>query len=82
MLEHPETQKRAHEELDRIVGRHSLPTLEDREHLPYIKGLIKEIMRFYPVAPIGKEKLCTHLYVILILSRYRSSAEACRIGHV
>jgi hypothetical protein len=36
MVTYPEAQKRAHEEMDRIVGQHRMPTLDDLEHLPYI----------------------------------------------
>ncbi|KAF8653404.1 hypothetical protein AX16_003947 [Volvariella volvacea WC 439] len=42
---HPEIQARAHEELDRVVGRDRLPTLEDEKDLPYIHAIIKELER-------------------------------------
>ncbi|KAF5358663.1 hypothetical protein D9758_007688 [Tetrapyrgos nigripes] len=53
MCLHPEIQKRAHEEMDRVVGRGRLPTFEDRENLPYLESLVKEVMRFHPSVPDG-----------------------------
>lgn len=48
MLIHPETQRSAQEELDRVVGRDRLPGFEDRESLPYISALVKEVIRCGP----------------------------------
>ncbi|KAF8958865.1 cytochrome P450 [Flammula alnicola] len=42
---YPEIQAKAHEELDRIVGRDRLPTVEDEKNLPYIHAIIKEVER-------------------------------------
>ena len=35
MVLYPEVQQRAQEELDRVVGRDRLPTVEDEKDLPY-----------------------------------------------
>jgi hypothetical protein len=43
MPSHPEIQARAHEELDRVVGRKHWPTTEDEERLPYCRAIIKEV---------------------------------------
>ncbi|EEB99153.1 hypothetical protein MPER_01220, partial [Moniliophthora perniciosa FA553] len=53
LISHPDVQKKAHEELDNIVGRNRIPTMEDMEQLPYIQAIVKETMRWRPVAPIG-----------------------------
>ena len=45
MLLHPETYQRAQEEIDMVVGRDRLPDFEDRDSLPYLEGLIKEVFR-------------------------------------
>ena len=34
-------QARAHAELDRVVGRDRLPTVEDERNLPYLRAVIK-----------------------------------------
>jgi cytochrome P450 len=52
MLAYPETQVRAHAELDAVIGRTRLPTFADYPHLPYIRAMVKELLRWKPVAPI------------------------------
>ncbi|CDO68382.1 hypothetical protein BN946_scf184815.g29 [Trametes cinnabarina] len=53
MLHHPEIQKKAQEEVDRVVGTSRLPEYSDMESLPYVAALIKEVARWRPVAPTG-----------------------------
>jgi cytochrome P450 len=53
MLVYPETQARAHEELDAVVGRARLPTFADYPHLPYIRAMVKEVLRWRPTGPLG-----------------------------
>ncbi|KAF6808949.1 cytochrome P450 [Colletotrichum sojae] len=49
----PEKQRLVSEELERVVGPHRVPRLEDLDNLPYTRAFINESMRFIPVAPIG-----------------------------
>ncbi|KAJ7177912.1 cytochrome P450 [Mycena filopes] len=54
MSTHPEVQKEAQEEIDRIIGRDQrLLTLEDQKALPYVSAVLKEVLRWAPVAPLG-----------------------------
>ena len=53
LVHHPQIQYRAQQELDEVVGRAGLPTLDDRERLPYIDSLIAEIQRCGNVAPFS-----------------------------
>ncbi|OAG24292.1 cytochrome P450 [Alternaria alternata] len=53
MVLFPEAQKKAQEELDRVVGKDRLPTWEDEENLPYVRGVIKEVLRWRPVNKFG-----------------------------
>ncbi|KZT21922.1 cytochrome P450 [Neolentinus lepideus HHB14362 ss-1] len=53
MMLFPEVQKRAQEEIDRVVGNERLPDFIDREKLPYITALMKEVLRWHPPAPTG-----------------------------
>ncbi|THU84093.1 cytochrome P450, partial [Dendrothele bispora CBS 962.96] len=53
MIQFPQVQARAHEELDRFVGRSRLPSFADIKHLPYIQALVKEVLRWRPAVPIG-----------------------------
>ena len=52
MLAYPETQARAHAELDAVIGRTRLPTFADYQHLPYIRAMVKEVLRWRPITPI------------------------------
>lgn len=45
MPSHPGIQAKAHEELDRVLGRENWPTPEDEKRLPYIRAIIKEVSR-------------------------------------
>lgn len=45
MLMHPDVQAKAREELDRVVGPTRLPEFEDRDSLPYVTAIMKELLR-------------------------------------
>jgi len=45
MPSHPDIQEKAHAELDRVVGRNRLPTVDDEKDLPYVRAIIKEVER-------------------------------------
>jgi cytochrome P450 len=53
MTIHPEVQRKAREEIDRVVGTHRLPTFSDRENLPYVEAVVKESFRWHPIGPMG-----------------------------
>ena len=53
MALHPEVQKKAQAEIDAVVGTSRLPKFEDRPSLPYINAVVKELMRWHLVTPIG-----------------------------
>ncbi|KAG2100143.1 cytochrome P450 [Suillus discolor] len=53
MVSYPDVQKRAQAEIDSVVGRDRLPTFEDRASLPYIESVLRETLRWQPVAPIA-----------------------------
>ncbi|PAV15608.1 cytochrome P450 [Pyrrhoderma noxium] len=53
LLLHPDVQKRAQEELDRVVGKNNLPTMKDRPNLPYIDAIFRECFRWQAVTPLG-----------------------------
>ncbi|KAL0567565.1 hypothetical protein V5O48_014425 [Marasmius crinis-equi] len=52
LIAFPEVQRKAQEEVDRVIGRDRLPSLEDIDDLPYIQALIKETHRYRPVTPL------------------------------
>lgn len=45
MVLHPEVQRAAQAELDRVVGQDRLPELTDRESLPLITAIMWEVLR-------------------------------------
>ncbi|KAK7041600.1 hypothetical protein VNI00_009188 [Paramarasmius palmivorus] len=53
MITFPEAQRRAQEEIDNVIGRTRVPTLNDMEHLPYTRAVVKEVLRWRPPAPMG-----------------------------
>lgn len=62
IIRHPEVMRRAQEELDQVVGRERLPTLGDQDKLIYIDAVIKEVLRWWPVAPLGMHPFLSDAY--------------------
>ncbi|KAF9889649.1 hypothetical protein FE257_007157 [Aspergillus nanangensis] len=52
MAIYPEVQRKAQAEIDGVTGGR-LPTFDDREDLPYVEALMKEVFRWLPVAPMA-----------------------------
>jgi cytochrome P450 len=55
MALYPQVQERAQKELDSVLVPGVMPTFEDRPRLPYIEAITREVLRWHPVAPQGKE---------------------------
>ncbi|KAI6042049.1 cytochrome P450 [Pisolithus marmoratus] len=53
MVLHPDVQRKAQEEIDRVVGVDRLPDFSDRPNLPYIEAVLLETIRWVPVGPLG-----------------------------
>lgn len=49
----PGVQKKAQEEIDRVIGNNRLPVSSDKDSLPYIWATVKETHRWYPVVPMA-----------------------------
>ncbi|CRL20874.1 Cytochrome P450 [Penicillium camemberti] len=58
MAKFPDVQRRAQAELDLVVGSR-LPILNDRPNLPYVDALMKEVMRWHPIGPLGVAHMTT-----------------------
>jgi cytochrome P450 len=52
MTLHPEAQKRAQAELDAVLGDR-LPTFADRDDLPFVTAIMKEVFRWIPALPLA-----------------------------
>ena len=61
MALYPEVQKKAQAEIDVVVGPNRLPGFEDRQFLPYVNVVVKELLRWHLAAPLGRP--CSILYV-------------------
>lgn len=53
MVTHPEVQKKAQEELDRVVGRNRMPNFADQPDLVYITAIVREMMRWRTIIAGG-----------------------------
>ncbi|PSR85636.1 hypothetical protein PHLCEN_2v5365 [Hermanssonia centrifuga] len=53
MTLYPDVMHCAQAQLDAVIGRGRLPTFDDRPNLPYIEAMVKEILRWRPVGPVG-----------------------------
>jgi hypothetical protein len=51
MVLFPDVQKEAQAEIDKVVGPDRMPSWSDREHLPYIRGIVEESLRCEPQVP-------------------------------
>lgn len=49
----PEVQRKAQQEIDQVLGKGQLPKMVDRTRLPYVDAVVKEVLRWHPVAPMG-----------------------------
>ena len=54
MIAYPNVQKKCQEELDRVIGRARMPTLKDKESLPYMRATVRELFRWRAVTPFGE----------------------------
>jgi cytochrome P450 len=59
LVANPECITRAHEELESVVPAGRGPTFDDEPRLPYIRSIVKEILRLKPVASVGSPHFTT-----------------------
>ena len=58
MIVFPEVQRKAQEEIDRVCGDR-LPTMDDEPNMQYIRGCVKESLRWMPGVPLGTPHAAT-----------------------
>lgn len=54
MIKYPEVQKKAQEEIDRVIGPYRLASFSDRSYLPYTDSIIAEVLRLRPPISVGR----------------------------
>ena len=57
MLVNPDAMRKAQAEIDTIIGPERLPTLSDRDQLPYVQALFLETVRWQPITPLAVHSL-------------------------
>ncbi|XP_060063804.1 vitamin D(3) 25-hydroxylase-like [Ylistrum balloti] len=48
----PDVQQKMRDEIDQVIGRERLPTIEDRKNLPYVQACIYELLRYQSHLPL------------------------------
>ena len=57
MVLYPDVQRKAQEEIDKVVGKDTLPTFDDMESLPYVKAVCTEALRCMKVSMCSNSAL-------------------------
>jgi cytochrome P450 len=53
MLLYPDVQRKAHAEIDRVVGHEHMPTMEHEKDLQFVRACMKETLRWMPTTILG-----------------------------
>ena len=52
MTLNPTTQEKAQAQIDAVVGKDRLPTIDDRPLLPFVDAIFRETIRYSPLLPL------------------------------
>ncbi|KAJ7033902.1 putative monooxygenase [Mycena alexandri] len=53
MVLNPAIQAKAQKEIDAVIGQDRLPTIADRQSLPYVRSIVTEVFRLNPAIPLS-----------------------------
>ncbi|XP_001502157.3 cytochrome P450 2C19 [Equus caballus] len=60
LIKHPEVTAKIQEEIDRVIGRHRSPCMQDRSHMPYMDAVVHKIQRYIDLIPTNLPHAVTH----------------------
>ncbi|XP_004427927.1 PREDICTED: cytochrome P450 2C19-like [Ceratotherium simum simum] len=60
LIKHPEVTAKVQEEIDRVIGRHRIPCMQDKSHMPYMDAVVHEIQRYVDLLPTNLPHAVTH----------------------
>ncbi|KAJ3558643.1 hypothetical protein NM688_g800 [Phlebia brevispora] len=69
MLLHLDVMHRAQQSIDAIVSRERLPVMADKERLPYLQAIVKEIHRWRPITPLGAPRVSSQVHITMMSRR-------------
>ncbi|XP_031268379.1 flavonoid 3',5'-hydroxylase 2-like [Pistacia vera] len=64
MLKNPSIMKRAHDEMDQVIGRNRRLEESDLSKLPYLQAICKESFRKHPSTPLNLPRVSTEACVV------------------
>jgi len=53
MMLNPGVQEKAQAQIDAVVGKARLPTMDDRPWLPFVDAIFRETLRYHPITPLS-----------------------------
>ncbi|XP_004701113.1 cytochrome P450 2C14-like [Echinops telfairi] len=60
LMKHPEVAAKVQEEIDRVVGRHKRPSMQDRGRMPYTNAVLHEMQRIVDIVPMNLPHAVNH----------------------
>lgn len=80
----PEVQATAQAEIDAVIGSDRLPTFADRDRLPYVNALAKEVFRWNSVVPLctsTPHHMCAQWIDVLTALPHRATEDNIHNGY-
>ncbi|XP_040847793.1 cytochrome P450 2C14-like isoform X5 [Ochotona curzoniae] len=59
LLKHPKVTAKVQEEIERVIGRHRSPCMQDRSRMPYTDAVVHEIQRYIDLIPVSAPRATT-----------------------
>ena len=53
LLHNPDVARKVQDEIDQVLGRGRMPSMKDKQDLPYVEATILEIQRMAEIVPFG-----------------------------